>query len=454
MRQALHIFRKDVRFLRLPIALAFALTAAFAWSRARDHSAAVQQPITTLLILAWWYLAAAPIYKETLVGDRQFWVTRPYRWRSLLAAKALFLVAFIHVPLLAADLTIVAGQGFPVSLRTLLWRQLGLAALITLPSAAIASVTRSLAALAMTGVAALICVVIVFAKFDTARNDWATTEWIRGTAILLVLLAGAVATVVSQYARRRTAIGRAVAASGLGLAMCVMIAPPFGGWIARRTPTERNGFGSIRVSATEAAPDKFITAKLRIGGVPKGMRVEPESIAITVDSGDGHAWRSGWASRYEGGPLTGIQWSVIDDEISVAAQPWGVSQLSEPPAKVHASIILAVYGPAASESIRLDGRPHATPIGRCSFEHAHGSPHFDMTCWASAYTNHSVRIGGADVPPLEPLSYISYLSASPILESTVAMNMTPPPGDAVTLTTEPRATSIRREIDIPVTERR
>src|SRR4051812_14736603 len=101
MQQALHIFRKDVRFLRLPIAIALALTAAFAWSRSGKPATPLQQPITILLILAWCYLAAAAVYKETLVGDRQFWVTRPYRWTSLLAAKALFLLAFIHVPLLA-----------------------------------------------------------------------------------------------------------------------------------------------------------------------------------------------------------------------------------------------------------------------------------------------------------------------------------------------------------------
>jgi hypothetical protein len=455
MRQALHIFRKDVRFLRLPIALAFALTAAFAWSRARDHSAAVQQPITTLLILAWWYLAAAPIYKETLVGDRQFWVTRPYRWRSLLAAKALFLVAFIHVPLLAADLTIVAGQGFPVSLRTLLWRQLGLAALVTLPAAAIASVTRSLAALAMTGIAALICVLIVLSQFDNTRNDWAAAYWIRGTAILVALAGGAAATLVWQYARRRTAVGRAVAASGLGLALCVMVASPLGYWIISRKPTESEGFRSIRVSAMKPT-DQFVSVRLRIAGVPQGMRAEPQLMAITVDDGGGHEWRSGWTSRFQGGPLYGgLQWNVADDnEIFVAAEPWGASQLSAPPAKVHASIILAVYGPAANQCIPVDGRPHATPIGRCTFEHGYGSQQLDMTCWTAEYAHKNVRIEGTNVPPIEPGSYLKYLSASPILESSLAINMTPPPGDTVTLTTEPRATRIRREIDIPVKERR
>jgi hypothetical protein len=453
MQQALHIFRKDVRFLRLPIALTLALTAAFAWSRAGSHPAAVQQPITTLLIVAWWYLAATAIYKETLVGDRQFWVTRPYRWTSLLAAKSLFLLTFIHLPLLAADLTILAGQGFAPSLRTLLWRQFGLAALVTLPAAAIASVTRTLAALAMTGVATLTCVAIVFAQFDSARNVWPGADWIRGTAILAALFVGGAATVVWQYARRRAAVGRAVAGSGLGLAMCVMIAPPFGSWILSRTPSEPAGLRSIRVLATGPLPEKFLTFGLRFDGVPKGMRVEPQLVTIEVGYDGGHEWRSGWAGRYQGGPLSGLQWTATSGEISVASQPWGKAELAAPPAKVHASVILAVYGPATTQGIPVDGRPRDTPIGRCSFRHAQGSPQLDMICWNSEFTQRGVQIDTANVS-LGPYSYLNYVTASPILEAELAIHMTPPPGDTITLTTEPRVTRIRRDVDIPVKERR
>jgi hypothetical protein len=455
MRQALHIFRKDVRFLWVPISLALSLTTAFAWSRAGTHPDAVRQPITTLLILGWWYLAASVIYKETLVGDRQFWVTRPYRWPSLLAAKALLLFAFIHVPFLAADLTILAGQGFAPSVRTLVWRQLGLAALITLPAAAIASVTRTVAALAMTSVAALTCILIVFAQFDTARTSWPTAEWIRGSAMLAVLFATAAATLLWQYARRRTAPGRAVASSGFALFLAVMIAPPFGSWILARTPADPAGLRSVRIAATEPVPERFSHLTLRVEGVPAGMRAAAELVKISVEDAQGHEWQSQWVSRSQGRPGWDIQWNpdVSTNTVFVSVQPWGMAALGGPPAKVRASVILSIYGPGTTESVALDGRRHATAIGRCSFRRQSNSATFEMNCWNSEYVQKEVRLNDATVA-IGPFSYIEYVSASPVLESSSFINMTPPPGDTLTLTTDPRITRIRRDVEIPIQEHR
>ena len=450
MQQALHIFRKDVRFLWLPIAIALALMAAFAWSRVGNHPSSVRQPITTLLVLGGWYLAAAVVYKETLVGDRQFWVTRPYRWPSLLAAKALFLLAFLHVPLLVADLTILTAQGFTPSLRTLVWRQAGLAGLVTLPAAAIASVTAALATFAMTGVAALVCVVIVFAQFDSVRNTWPTGEWMRGAAILAVLLAGAAATLVWQYARRRTAIGRAVAASAFVLFLAVMFAPSYD-WLLARTAGEAADLRSIRVIAKEAVAGGFDHVWLRIAGVPTGMRASPELVSIAVDDAQGHEWRSQWAGRFQGRPTGEIRWNAGTDdrEISVGIDPSGVAAMGAAPAKVRASLLLSVYGPSESQRIPVDGRVHPTPIGRCSFRRQFNRDLLDATCWTSVYQHSAVRIDDTNVV-FGPGYFLEYLSASPILQSEVELHMTSPPGDTVTLTTQPQVRWIHRDTDIPI----
>jgi hypothetical protein len=119
MRQAIHIFKKDARHLRWPIALLMAWLAARAalsplyspfyngwgWNRTLDS-------LDFLLPVVWWFLLAAAIHNESLVGDRQFWVTRPYSWRSLAAAKGLFLVVFILLPTLVCDSVILAIAGF------------------------------------------------------------------------------------------------------------------------------------------------------------------------------------------------------------------------------------------------------------------------------------------------------------------------------------------------------
>src|SRR5208337_3681267 len=113
MRQAWHIFLKDVRRLRYELIVILAMTAAYAWLQGHWsplYSAQNGRVNLTagllrgfLLPMAWWYLASLAVYGEPLPGDRQFWVTRPYRWTSLLGAKLLFIVAFVSFPLLLAD---------------------------------------------------------------------------------------------------------------------------------------------------------------------------------------------------------------------------------------------------------------------------------------------------------------------------------------------------------------
>ena len=66
----------------------------------------------SLLLLAFWaFLCARLIQAEPIPGDRQFWITRPYEWSSLLGAKLLFVVVCIGIPLLAADASILGERG-------------------------------------------------------------------------------------------------------------------------------------------------------------------------------------------------------------------------------------------------------------------------------------------------------------------------------------------------------
>jgi hypothetical protein len=107
MTQTLHIFRKDMRRFRYELCVVVALTGAFAWADAAADIAGQSQftratmlaGLTTFfLVCAWWFLVTQLIHEEAPAGDRQFWVTRPYLWRHLLAAKLLFVVAFVNIP--------------------------------------------------------------------------------------------------------------------------------------------------------------------------------------------------------------------------------------------------------------------------------------------------------------------------------------------------------------------
>ncbi len=95
MLQALHILKKDIRHLRLEVSLVLVLTAAFAWTEMVSRN-----PIwvRALLAIAAVYLIARLIQAEAIPGHNQFWISRPYRWKSLLGAKLLFIVLFINLP--------------------------------------------------------------------------------------------------------------------------------------------------------------------------------------------------------------------------------------------------------------------------------------------------------------------------------------------------------------------
>jgi len=100
MNQVLHIFCKDIRRHRLEIVVSLFLLFGFAWKMPiiwsqdpRVTEAPVSRWLFALLgislCFSWWFLIVRVIQGESLVGDRQFWLTRPYQRRWLMAAKAL-----------------------------------------------------------------------------------------------------------------------------------------------------------------------------------------------------------------------------------------------------------------------------------------------------------------------------------------------------------------------------
>jgi len=138
MKQVLSIFLKDVRHYWGESAASIALVVAFGWNEVRgwaheDHVAVgigglfsyrfLSGLVVVLVPIAWSFLAVRVIQSESLVGDRQFWVTRPYEWKELLAAKVLFVLTFVNLPLLVLDVFLLKKAGFtPTNYKIgLLW---------------------------------------------------------------------------------------------------------------------------------------------------------------------------------------------------------------------------------------------------------------------------------------------------------------------------------------------
>src|SRR5580704_17442657 len=155
MKQVFHIFQKDARHFWLEIAVSIVLLAVYTWNELYSWTAPeglsngfvgfLKSLPAILIVLCWWFIIARVVQDEALVGDRQFWITRPYEWKKLLAAKILFAAVFINLPLLIVQLILLVKAGFnPAShLLDLLFVQVLLAAFLLLPLAAVATVTSS-----------------------------------------------------------------------------------------------------------------------------------------------------------------------------------------------------------------------------------------------------------------------------------------------------------------------
>jgi hypothetical protein len=224
MKQILHIFSKDVRRLRIEILLLVAGSALFAWvvpkgwQREALYGINPFQGITRVVYLAlplsWCLIIGRLIHGEVLVGDRQFWLTKPYEWPKLLAAKAIFIALFVYLPFGLMESSILIQAGFnPLSYTPGLLYQLLLISVIFLPLIALAAVTSKLShmAFAILGVlVALITIVTTTLVHPLGNNGpvpFAPTAW-NGLGWVLVVLLACCSVVVLQYARRKVLIAR------------------------------------------------------------------------------------------------------------------------------------------------------------------------------------------------------------------------------------------------------
>jgi hypothetical protein len=259
---------------------------------------------------AWAFLIAMLVHQEALVGDRQFWLTRPYpRW-SLLAAKLLFVLCFVHVPSFVFDIAVVQARGFNAlaHLPALLAKQALLAVALTIPAFTLASLTRNLTQF---GSVALICAVVGYWLVHSPVPPWRPPDTLRQIGAILLVTPGITAAVLLQYSRRRVALARTLAIAVF--ASAVLLA----GYVPQRSITAAGCSGGSEVAirmSQHGHPDLARFSYSQPGMV---------SIAIPIAA---TGIRSGEISRF--GLLSfevknefGEHWSVSDMSIRPGGGP-------------------------------------------------------------------------------------------------------------------------------------
>ena len=375
MRQAIHIFKKDALYLRREIALVWILAAVLAWIDTRPMLRAGN---------AWWlqvlpaiaiaYLIGRLIHAEAIPGDHQFWITRPYRWQSLLAAKLLFIAAFVQLPILAAHLLIVVANGFPFagSVPGLLWLQMLIFLALSLPFVALGALTAGLApftysmlALLGMGVSATVLAPALLAPIDPAPDG---VRWVRWSIVLAGLGAVALAVLYQQYRNRSTTISRTIAVGGgLAIAAAYFLIP----WsttfaVQSRWSKQPIDPSSIQVSLDPSAKKNIFLKKdvgrvmvnfpVTVTGVPIGLQARAETVAITLEGHDGRGWKS---DSWDVGVLdaqAGATGSVVFHR-SVLMDRSFFNAEREGPVTLRASLFLTVFSKPREAALPLQERP-------------------------------------------------------------------------------------------------
>ncbi|HEY7405828.1 MAG TPA: hypothetical protein VIB39_20045 [Candidatus Angelobacter sp.] len=328
MRQTIHIFKKDLRRFSWEIAATLILLGVYAWCQPAswqplDMFFAVgggsaflryqgSMVLGLFLVVAWTILLVRLVQEESLAGDKQFWVTRPYCWPSLLAAKVLFVIVVVNLPLLIVQLGLLRAAGFAPFHHpdVLLFINLGLDA-IFLPFAALAAISGSRTQLTRVAIVALILMIAWLALgssgFSVSWHGTRAWSWLGEVILFGVPLV----VIVRQYAWRKTVQSRWILLGGaLALVLLSAVEPKStlneakypvvssqNAYIQlhmERPPESQTPRPILTKALTQA--DRYVAIDLDLYGdeVADGSVVEGNAVRVTLQAADGTQWDSGW----------------------------------------------------------------------------------------------------------------------------------------------------------------
>ena len=391
MNQVLHIFRKDTRHFWPEILISLVLIALYVahspsgWTVYSDiNRQRMLQQIAGMLgfltPVSWWLLIARVTYDESLIGDNEFWLTRPYERKNLLAAKALFLSVWICLPYVLAQAWILVMAGFhPFSyIPGLLGDLLFVVAVLLLPLFAIAAVNASFARMTLT----LLGIFFLFILFMFLVADVATIRVGVSLAsdahqqalyIPLVFFCVSAAAIALQYKTRRVWVSRILLMMVPTLIIAIGYAYSRSSRIDRVYPhSSAASIPSVLVSLAADTDHSIKTQKqnnvlridipVRYSGVPDGYLVVADSMKYTLVAADGQQWTSFWEGRFER-TLPGVHPATL----SLALPPTVYERFRSIPITLHVSFAVTRLKADTTTVMRYPSSEVSVPgVGICS----------------------------------------------------------------------------------------
>jgi len=372
MRNILHIFRKDIRHLWPHVAAVLTLILLAGLLDPTFGNAGQSTAYSLLeglaLPLACWSLVIAAIHEEKLIGDRQYWLTRPYSWQQLLAEKALLVFALVNVPLFLWHVSALTVVGIPIwqHLPALLWRQVFFTAFYILPVAAMAVVTKSLGQIILTVLLIVSPTALVqtflFAHFRIELMNLGPVTFLVVAALVAV---GAVSMLLIQYSQRTARLSRllGIGVLVLGVLFILVVTNLSKGVVraATNSPFRLSVAPSTgrRGSIPNGSTYSMLTLEIPIllEGVPGGVTLVNRAAAIFVGA---HGPRQGTVQAFGNfhDIAGGSGWLSLRTELSTFDQ-------MRRGASVHGTASFLVFGARHDYSLTV-GHPVVVPhVGAC-----------------------------------------------------------------------------------------
>ena len=290
MDQTIHILIKDIRRLRWEIVGTLLVTALLAWlngdnrlvlpgSRREQQLAGLLGTLRPLCLGAWWFLIVSLFHVDAIPGLRQFWLTRPYRRSALLGAKLLFIVLFLNMPTLTADVLVLWRAGYPLDglVPALLWKQVLYTVMLLVPAIGIAAVTTGIAQTVL-GVLGLVVLTSLLALIPGAGHSLpGSLSWWTTAVQLLIFSIGGGLLLYWQFFRRKTAWSRTLIAATIPVFVLINAIIPTDvvfSWQRRFAHQPGTGDGY----AIKPAPERG-----RMGYEPVQFNPQGARIALPVD---------------------------------------------------------------------------------------------------------------------------------------------------------------------------
>jgi len=313
MTQLLHIFAKDARRLRLEILLSLIVLVFLTWTewkRSSPGEVPTWYEVAPLVAIAlvWAFMIVRLIQSEALVGDRQFWITRPYIWYQLLASKAFFVCVCVAVPLVISQLTllILANVNITNNISGIMSGVAGAMLVIALPAIALATITPTLARWIMYLLGAILLMggmAWLDSKIPNSHvpNSGDVSDNLQALSFLILGASG----ICLRYAKRHSPLGAVLIIASIVSIPLIMVALPYRAIIGRAFPllnstqipfkTLSEPDGEL-VATTVGKDDDTLSVgiPIQISQVPNGTLIRVDGVMLSADG----RWQSEWVPSY------------------------------------------------------------------------------------------------------------------------------------------------------------